>query len=989
MLSGRRGDARELGQTYGLFAGALVGFLVVLAVLGQYGLADPFIAFLVVAVTLVSFAVIGVLGRTLSETDFYVAGRAVPPVFNGLAMTAAFVSVTGFIGLAGAFFAGGPAALALVVGTAGGFLLLAVLVAPYFRKSGAVTVPDFLSIRFGGNVPRVVGLVALLLLSFPALAAAIAGAVFILAKFLAVRSGIAIDIAVLTILFSTLLGGMRAVTLVAGAQAIVLLVGLMAPAAILSARDYGVPIPQLTYGYALDEIAAAGGNLASLGSRILPFPDMSWFTLAAVAVSLATGIAVLPHLLMRSLSARRVSGARRSLGWALLFVGAVLITAPALAAFVKAAVYRDLVGSAVEDLPDWVFAYGRSGLVKICGVDASEPCRAEDRLCGDCRRYRPRRRQRLPSVPISSRSPSPTLPAFPSSSPPSSPPAGSPRRSVRPTPSRSPSPPRSAAISTARLVAPFAPAGRRLIVTRVILIAVVLAAAAVAEHRPDEMFALAAAAPALASGALFPALVLGIWWRRTTMIAAVAGIAAGFVVTAWHIVITWHGAGAPGPLGFGDPHRAAARRRRLRPAGRIPGHRRLEPGHAGAEPPPARYSRRHPPPEPRSRARGRRCLSRPGRTGKVATMSEARRTLFPPIEPYAVHRLKVSAIHEIHVAECGNRDGKPVLLVHGGPGGGTNPTMLRFHDPARYRIVLFDQRGTGKSTPHAELAENTTWDLVADMERIRVHLGIERWQLFGGSWGSCLALAYAETHPERVSELVLRGIFTLRRKELLWFYQEGASHFLPDAFEAFVKPIPEGERGDMIGAYHRRLTGPDADMRLAAARAWSMWEGSALSLLPDAGPRRGLRRALLRDRLRPDRMPLFRQPRLLRPGRPDHRQRPYPPADPRSHRARPLRSLHAGVDRLGSAPRLAGGRPPHRAGQRPRHDRARHHPRSRQRDGAVQGSVGRNSEAYSAYLFIEARRGSRRNTLRYSALRAVGALHPADQRVEAAHQLAW
>lgn len=214
-------------------------------------------------------------------------------------------------------------------------------------------------------------------------------------------------------------------------------------------------------------------------------------------------------------------------------------------------------------------------------------------------------------------------------------------------------------------------------------------------------------------------------------------------------------------------------------------------------------------------------------------MSEERRSLFPPIEPYAVHRLKVSSLHEIHVAECGNRAGKPVLLIHGGPGAGTNPTISRFHDPAAYRIVLFDQRGSGKSTPHAEIEENTTWDLVADMERIRVHLGIERWQLFGGSWGSCLALAYAETHPERVSELILRGIFTLRRKELLWFYQEGASYILPDAFEAFLKPIPEGERDDLIAAYHRRLTGADPDVRLAAARAWSMWEGSALSLLPD------------------------------------------------------------------------------------------------------------------------------------------------------------
>lgn len=207
--------------------------------------------------------------------------------------------------------------------------------------------------------------------------------------------------------------------------------------------------------------------------------------------------------------------------------------------------------------------------------------------------------------------------------------------------------------------------------------------------------------------------------------------------------------------------------------------------------------------------------------------------LFPPIAPYRTHRLKVSAIHEIHVAEYGNPAGQPAVLLHGGPGAGSNPTIPRFHDPAAYRIITFDQRGSGQSTPHAELRENTTWDLVADMERIRELLQIDRWQVFGGSWGSCLALAYAETHPARVTGLILRGIFTLRQKELLWFYQEGASFVLPDAWENFVAPIPEDERGDMISAYHKRLAGADDAKRLEAARAWSMWEGASLSLLPD------------------------------------------------------------------------------------------------------------------------------------------------------------
>ena len=213
--------------------------------------------------------------------------------------------------------------------------------------------------------------------------------------------------------------------------------------------------------------------------------------------------------------------------------------------------------------------------------------------------------------------------------------------------------------------------------------------------------------------------------------------------------------------------------------------------------------------------------------------AQIRLQLFPTIEPYATHRLKVSDLHEIHVEECGNPDGKPVLMVHGGPGAGCGPNMRRYHDPDAYRIILFDQRGCGRSTPHAELRENTTWDLVADMETIRAHLGIDTWQLLGGSWGSCLALAYAETHPERVSELVLRGIFTLREREVRWFYQEGASWLLPEAFEAYQSIIPEDERDDMVGAYHRRLTSGDEASQIQFARSWAMWEGNALSLLPD------------------------------------------------------------------------------------------------------------------------------------------------------------
>lgn len=206
--------------------------------------------------------------------------------------------------------------------------------------------------------------------------------------------------------------------------------------------------------------------------------------------------------------------------------------------------------------------------------------------------------------------------------------------------------------------------------------------------------------------------------------------------------------------------------------------------------------------------------------------------LYPAIEPFATGRLKVSDIHEIYYEVSGNPRGKPAVVCHGGPGGGTTPSMRRYFNPEKYRIVLFDQRGCGKSTPNAELEGNTTWDLVADMEKLRRHLDIGKWQVFGGSWGSTLALAYAETHPDKVTELVLRGIFTIRRAEIRWFYQEGASWLFADAWENYLEAIPPAERGDLVGAYHRRLTGADEAEKLKAAKAWSAWEGGTVSLVP-------------------------------------------------------------------------------------------------------------------------------------------------------------
>jgi len=217
----------------------------------------------------------------------------------------------------------------------------------------------------------------------------------------------------------------------------------------------------------------------------------------------------------------------------------------------------------------------------------------------------------------------------------------------------------------------------------------------------------------------------------------------------------------------------------------------------------------------------------------------SQRDIYPEVEPFDQGFLPVSALHSVYYEQCGNPSGKPVVFLHGGPGAGCSPKARRFFDPQSYRIILFDQRGCGRSKPHAELTDNTTWSLVADIERLREHLGVASWQVFGGSWGSTLALAYAEKHPARVTELVLRGIFMLRRRELEWFYQGGCDALYPDAWEDYLAAIPLAEHGDLMSAYHRRLTSEDAAVRLAAAKAWSVWEGSTSFLLQDRAHIRG------------------------------------------------------------------------------------------------------------------------------------------------------
>lgn len=220
----------------------------------------------------------------------------------------------------------------------------------------------------------------------------------------------------------------------------------------------------------------------------------------------------------------------------------------------------------------------------------------------------------------------------------------------------------------------------------------------------------------------------------------------------------------------------------------------------------------------------------------MLTISQDPKTwLYPEIEPYLTGRLKVSPLHELYYEECGNPKGKPVVFVHGGPGGGCGPNDRRFFNPKLYRIILFDQRGSGKSTPSACLEENTTWHLVEDMETLREHLKIDQWQVFGGSWGSTLALTYAIQHPKKVTELILRGIFLIRKKEIDWFYQEGANSIYPDSWEPYRDHIPENERHDFLTAYYKRLTHSDSKVQIAAGRPWTTWEYQTASLYTPPG----------------------------------------------------------------------------------------------------------------------------------------------------------
>jgi cation/acetate symporter len=548
MPQSQREAGRRIGKAVGLFAGAFAIFVIGIAVVALLGLPPLAITFLIVLVTLVAYAVLGVGGATLNETDFFAAGRSVPAAFNGLGAAAAFLSVGGFAGLAGAWFDDGRGALALTLGWAAGLVLIAVLIAPYFRKSGAVTLPDFLAVRFGGRAIRAVALLVLVLIGSVALAAALAAAATVANLFLGVRPSLAIVAAIAMVLFAGAFGGMRGLVFVTGAQATVVLIAFLVPVALVAVREYGLPLAQFTYGYALKEAADAGGPFVGIAGRFLPLPRLDGFNLVALAITVAAGTASLPHLVMRSAATYGPAAARRATGWTLVVVVAVLLTAPAYAAFVKLSLYRDLVATDIGSLPDWVFSYGKEHLVRLCGADAisldavAAACAAslgangvlgpgDIAISSDLVVLGFADIADLPYVMTALIAAGALAAAL----------AGATALAV--------------AIANAighdlygRLIAPKAPAGRRLILTRLVLALVVCLAGWLAAKPPGGLFGLAALAPTIAASAFFPALVLGIWWRRANAAGVLAGMIAGLTITAYYAVVTAV-SGAP-PAGF-------------------------------------------------------------------------------------------------------------------------------------------------------------------------------------------------------------------------------------------------------------------------------------------------------------------------------------------------------------------------------------------------------------------------------------------------------
>ena len=520
---------KNLGRMYGTYTGGFLAFIILLAILEQVGVPNRILGYLFVFFTLAVYAVIGVMTRTAQISEYYVAGRRVPAFYNGMATGADWMSAASFVGMAGTLFLLGYDGLAWVLGWTGGFVLVSILIGPYLRKFGAYTVPDFMSFRFGGNFARGIAVVVLVCCSFTYVTAQIYGTGLIASRFLGMKFEIAVFAGLVGILLCAMLGGMRAVTWTQIAQYIVLIIAYLTPIVILSTMHYGIPIPELTYGKAIAEITAREQQMlqtglataASLKPHIQPFINYSPLNFFAIIFCMMVGTASLPHILMRYFTTPSVREARQSVAWSLLFIFLLYFSAPAYAAFSKLEVYTNIIGRDLTAVRPWMFTWGELGLIQICGKNAA----SIDAIVAACKAIAGHPGVvRLQDFVINTDVIVLSTPEV----------AGLPYVISGLVAAGG----LAAALSTAdglllaianalshdvyyKMLDPHAPTIRRLTVARVLLFFVAVAAAALAATKPGDILAMVGWAFSLAMAGNFPALVMGVWWKRTTATGAV------------------------------------------------------------------------------------------------------------------------------------------------------------------------------------------------------------------------------------------------------------------------------------------------------------------------------------------------------------------------------------------------------------------------------------------------------------------------------------
>ena len=537
---------KNLGKMYGTYTGGFIGFIILLAILEQAGVSNKILGYLFVSFTIAVYAVIGVMTRTAQISEYYVAGRRVPAFYNGMATGADWMSAASFVGMAGTLFLLGYDGLAWVLGWTGGFVLVSILIGPYLRKFGAYTVPDFMSFRFGGNFARFIAVVVLVCCSFTYVTAQVYGTGLIASRFLGMPFELAVFAGLAGILLCSMLGGMRAVTWTQIAQYIVLIIAYLTPIVILSTKHYGIPIPELTYGRAIAEITAreqemiqAGlATVAALKPHIQPFINYSPLNFFAIIFCMMVGTASLPHILMRYFTTPSVREARQSVAWSLLFIFLLYFSAPAYAAFSKLEVYTNIIGRDLTAVRPWLFTWGELGLIQICGKNAA----SIDAIVAACKAIAGHPGVvRLQDFVINTDVIVLSTPEI----------AGLPYVISGLVAAGG----LAAALSTAdglllaianalshdvyyKMLDPNAPTIRRLTVARVLLFFVAVAAASLAATKPGDILAMVGWAFSLAMAGNFPALVMGVWWKRTTATGAVCGMIAGFGLCLFYLLTT-------------------------------------------------------------------------------------------------------------------------------------------------------------------------------------------------------------------------------------------------------------------------------------------------------------------------------------------------------------------------------------------------------------------------------------------------------------------